>query len=75
MEDFDGTKVFAEYSSFNVSGEKDGYRLTLSGFKDGGAGETKQGLAVTQVTQSVVTLQSIRITKHDIPFHYFQEIR
>ena len=49
MEDFDGAKVFAEYSSFNVAPEKDGYRLTLSGFKDGGAGETKQGL--TQVVE------------------------
>ncbi|XP_059893285.1 microfibril-associated glycoprotein 4-like isoform X4 [Gadus macrocephalus] len=37
MEDFDGAKVSAEYSSFNVAPEKDGYRLTLSGFKDGGA--------------------------------------
>ena len=49
MEDFDGGKVFVEYSSFNVAPEKDGYRLTLSGFKDGGAGETKQGL--TQVVE------------------------
>ena len=54
MEDFDGAKVFAEYSSFNVAPEKDGYRLTFSGFKDGGAGEPKQGL--TQITQSVATL-------------------
>ncbi|XP_059893246.1 microfibril-associated glycoprotein 4-like isoform X5 [Gadus macrocephalus] len=40
MEDFDGAKVSAEYSSFNVASEKDGYRLTLSGFKDGGAGNS-----------------------------------
>ncbi|CAL8286529.1 unnamed protein product [Boreogadus saida] len=40
MEDFDGGKAFAEYSSFNVAPEKDGYRLTLSGFKDGGAGNS-----------------------------------
>ncbi|XP_059893271.1 microfibril-associated glycoprotein 4-like isoform X2 [Gadus macrocephalus] len=40
MEDFDGAKVSAEYSSFNVAPEKDGYRLTLSGFKDGGAGDS-----------------------------------
>uniref|UniRef100_A0A8C5CNJ6 Fibrinogen C-terminal domain-containing protein n=1 Tax=Gadus morhua TaxID=8049 RepID=A0A8C5CNJ6_GADMO len=40
MEDFDGAKVFAEYSSFNVAPEKDGYRLTFSGFKDGGAGDS-----------------------------------
>ena len=41
MEDFDGAKVFVEHSSFNVGPEQDGYRLTLQGFKDGGAGETK----------------------------------
>ncbi|CAL8300994.1 unnamed protein product [Boreogadus saida] len=40
MEDFDGGKAFAEYSSFNVAPERDGYRLTLSGFKDGGAGNS-----------------------------------
>ena len=49
MEDFDGAKASAEYSFFNVAPEMDGYRLTLSGFKDGGAGETKQGL--TQVVE------------------------
>uniref|UniRef100_A0A8C5BY77 Fibrinogen C-terminal domain-containing protein n=1 Tax=Gadus morhua TaxID=8049 RepID=A0A8C5BY77_GADMO len=40
MEDFDGAKAFVEYSSFNVAPEMDGYRLTLSGFKDGGAGNS-----------------------------------
>ncbi|KAM3864471.1 microfibril-associated glycoprotein 4-like [Diretmus argenteus] len=39
MEDFEGTKVYAQYSSFSVSTEEDGYRLYLSGFKDGGAGD------------------------------------
>ncbi|KAM3864465.1 uncharacterized protein ACN63O_012379 [Diretmus argenteus] len=38
MEDFDGMKVYAQYSSFSVSTEQDGYKLTLSGFTDGGAG-------------------------------------
>ncbi|KAL2099813.1 hypothetical protein ACEWY4_004207 [Coilia grayii] len=40
MEDFDGKKVFANYSSFSVSSEGDGYRLSVSGFIDGGAGDS-----------------------------------
>ncbi|KAK7933770.1 hypothetical protein WMY93_004666 [Mugilogobius chulae] len=39
MEDFDGTKASARYSSFSVGGECDGYKLTVSGFTDGGAGD------------------------------------
>lgn len=39
MEDFEGKKVFARYSSFKVDAECDGYKLTVTGFKDGGAGE------------------------------------
>ncbi|KAL2099818.1 hypothetical protein ACEWY4_004212 [Coilia grayii] len=40
MEDFDGKKVFANYSSFFVSSEGDGYRLSVSGFSNGGAGDS-----------------------------------
>ncbi|XP_042370644.1 uncharacterized protein LOC121964505 [Plectropomus leopardus] len=39
MEDFDGKEAFARYSSFSVGAESDGYRLNVSGFIDGGAGE------------------------------------
>ncbi|XP_047464162.1 microfibril-associated glycoprotein 4-like [Mugil cephalus] len=39
MEDFDGKKVFARYTSFKVDGECDGYRIHVSGFIDGGAGD------------------------------------
>ncbi|KAL3968191.1 granzyme A [Sarotherodon galilaeus] len=39
MEDFDGNKVFARYSSFSIDGESDGYRLNVSGFTDGGAAD------------------------------------
>ncbi|XP_063338342.1 microfibril-associated glycoprotein 4-like [Pelmatolapia mariae] len=39
MEDFDGNKVFARYFSFSIGGESDGYRLNVSGFTDGGAGD------------------------------------
>ncbi|XP_051760748.1 microfibril-associated glycoprotein 4-like isoform X2 [Ctenopharyngodon idella] len=40
LEDFDGRKGFALYSSFSVGPETDGYKLHVSGFKDGGAGDS-----------------------------------
>uniref|UniRef100_A0A8C6TXT6 Fibrinogen C-terminal domain-containing protein n=1 Tax=Neogobius melanostomus TaxID=47308 RepID=A0A8C6TXT6_9GOBI len=40
MEDFEGNKASARYSSFSVGGECDGYKLTVSGFTDGGAGDS-----------------------------------
>ncbi|XP_013878779.1 microfibril-associated glycoprotein 4 isoform X2 [Austrofundulus limnaeus] len=40
MEDFEGRKVFARYSSFSISPESDGFRLSVAGFIDGGAGDT-----------------------------------
>ncbi|XP_028286674.1 microfibril-associated glycoprotein 4-like isoform X2 [Parambassis ranga] len=40
MEDFEGKKVFARYSSFKVGAECDGYILQVSGFTDGGAGDS-----------------------------------
>uniref|UniRef100_A0A8C2B8Q6 Microfibril associated protein 4 n=1 Tax=Cyprinus carpio TaxID=7962 RepID=A0A8C2B8Q6_CYPCA len=43
LEDFDRNKVFALYSSFSVGPEADGYRLHVSGFKNGGAGDSLSG--------------------------------
>ncbi|XP_024136665.1 microfibril-associated glycoprotein 4 [Oryzias melastigma] len=40
MEDFEGNKSYARYSSFSVGSESDGYRLHLTGFIDGGAGDS-----------------------------------
>ena len=42
MEDFEGVKVFARYSSFSVDPEASGFTLHVSGFTDGGAGEEQQ---------------------------------
>ncbi|XP_033969737.1 microfibril-associated glycoprotein 4-like [Trematomus bernacchii] len=42
MEDFEGVKVFARYSSFSVDPESFGFTLHVSGFTDGGAGEEQQ---------------------------------
>ncbi|XP_053197000.1 microfibril-associated glycoprotein 4-like [Scomber japonicus] len=39
MEDFSGNKAFARYSSFSIDPESHGYRLHVSGFTDGGAGD------------------------------------
>ncbi|CAN9508842.1 unnamed protein product [Ophioblennius macclurei] len=40
LDDFEGNCVHAEYSSFSVDAECDGYALHVSGFKDGGAGDS-----------------------------------
>lgn len=39
MEDFTGAKAFVHYTSFSVGPEEEGYKLSFSGFIDGGAGE------------------------------------
>ncbi|XP_029933367.1 microfibril-associated glycoprotein 4-like [Myripristis murdjan] len=39
MEDFDGKKVSARYNSFSIEPEAYGYKLQVSGFTDGGAGD------------------------------------
>ncbi|XP_063060463.1 microfibril-associated glycoprotein 4-like [Engraulis encrasicolus] len=39
MEDWDGNKVYAQYSSFSVDPESLGYTLHVGGFIDGGAGD------------------------------------
>ncbi|XP_026103328.1 microfibril-associated glycoprotein 4-like isoform X1 [Carassius auratus] len=40
LEDFKANKVFALYSSFSVGPEAAGYKLHVSGFKNGGAGDS-----------------------------------
>ncbi|XP_033934005.1 microfibril-associated glycoprotein 4-like [Pseudochaenichthys georgianus] len=40
MEDFEGGKVFARYASFSVDPEASGFTLHVSGFTDGGAGDS-----------------------------------
>ncbi|XP_031166487.1 microfibril-associated glycoprotein 4-like isoform X2 [Sander lucioperca] len=40
MEDFEGNKTFARYSSFSIDTESSGYTLNVSGFTDGGAGDS-----------------------------------
>ncbi|NP_001315003.1 microfibril-associated glycoprotein 4-like precursor [Danio rerio] len=40
MEDFEGRRGFAHYTSFSVASEDDGYKLHISGFRDGGAGDS-----------------------------------
>ncbi|XP_043098422.1 microfibril-associated glycoprotein 4-like [Puntigrus tetrazona] len=40
LEDFQGNKAFAQYSFFSVGPEADGYLLSVSGFTDGGAGDS-----------------------------------
>lgn len=46
MEDFEGNKAFARYSSFSVDPESTGYTLHVSGYTAGGAGESAALTAV-----------------------------
>lgn len=39
VEDFDGGKAYAKYSFFSVDPESSNYRLHISGYISGGAGE------------------------------------
>ncbi|XP_047007401.1 microfibril-associated glycoprotein 4 isoform X1 [Ictalurus punctatus] len=40
LQDFDGVSVYARYSSFSIESEADGYKLHVSGFINGGAGDS-----------------------------------
>ncbi|CAK6982754.1 microfibril-associated glycoprotein 4-like [Scomber scombrus] len=40
MEDFSGNQAFARYSSFSIDPESSGYSLQVSGFTNGGAGDS-----------------------------------
>ncbi|KAA8588406.1 microfibril-associated glycoprotein 4 [Etheostoma spectabile] len=40
MEDFEGNKAFARYSSFSINSQSYGYKLQVSGFSNGGAGDS-----------------------------------
>ncbi|XP_060883553.1 microfibril-associated glycoprotein 4-like [Labrus mixtus] len=40
MEDFSGNTAFARYTSFSIDPETYGYKLHVSGFTDGGAGDS-----------------------------------
>ncbi|XP_076839355.1 microfibril-associated glycoprotein 4-like [Brachyhypopomus gauderio] len=40
LQDFEGVTVYARYSSFSVESETEGYKLHVSGFINGGAGDS-----------------------------------
>ncbi|KAL6482451.1 hypothetical protein MHYP_G00105310 [Metynnis hypsauchen] len=40
LEDFEGATVYAQYSTFSVDSEVNGYKLTVGGFINGGAGDS-----------------------------------
>ncbi|XP_036419540.1 microfibril-associated glycoprotein 4-like [Colossoma macropomum] len=40
LQDFEGRKVYAQYSTFSVESETDGYKLHVDGFINGGAGDS-----------------------------------
>lgn len=44
MEDYGGDRRFAEYTSFSVADENDGYRVTINGYR-GTAGDALLSLS------------------------------
>src|SRR4029434_8457844 len=62
MEDFEGGKVHAQYSSFSVASEAEGYQLDVSGYIDGGAG--RDGHTHTQTHTHKHTHSGVRACTH-----------
>ncbi|KAI4890781.1 hypothetical protein NFI96_012791, partial [Prochilodus magdalenae] len=48
MQDFEGVTVYAQYSTFSVESEADGYKLHVGGFLNGGAGEGASSQSLNQ---------------------------
>lgn len=46
LQDFEGVSVYAHYSYFSVESEADGYKLHVSGFTNGGAGENDMTMVI-----------------------------
>ncbi|KAI5091245.1 microfibril-associated glycoprotein 4 [Silurus meridionalis] len=40
LQDFEGASVYAQYTSFSVESENNGYKLNVNGFINGGAGDS-----------------------------------
>uniref|UniRef100_A0A8C9Y214 Fibrinogen C-terminal domain-containing protein n=1 Tax=Sander lucioperca TaxID=283035 RepID=A0A8C9Y214_SANLU len=64
MEDFEGNKVFARYSSFSIDSESSGYTLHISGFTDRGAGDA---LSYHNITYRHTDRSSPPLTKTRTP--------
>ena len=59
MEDFENGNAYAQYSSFSIDSEEDSYRLRLSGYVDGGAGEFGILNMTKRVSSTTVFLKPI----------------
>ncbi|KAK3510899.1 hypothetical protein QTP70_024375 [Hemibagrus guttatus] len=65
LQDFDGTLVYARYSSFSVESEAEGYKLHLNGFINGGAGEMNSELLFCTVGDSMATNNNQKFSTFD----------
>ncbi|XP_071980227.1 ficolin-2-like isoform X1 [Engystomops pustulosus] len=50
LQDFEGKKLFAKYTSFKVFGETQKYELSIGAFKEGTAGDSMGGLSTYKFT-------------------------
>ncbi|XP_067296613.1 microfibril-associated glycoprotein 4-like [Pseudorasbora parva] len=67
LEDFTGRTGFAQYSTFSVGPETDGYRLQVSGFKDGAAGDSltyHNGMKFTTFDKDQDALGTVNCAKY-----------
>ncbi|XP_031672467.1 microfibril-associated glycoprotein 4-like [Oncorhynchus kisutch] len=65
MEDFEGGKVSAKYTSFSIDPENYGYTLRLGSYVDGGAGNTSS--ALTSSSPMATILLSVGACTHANP--------
>ncbi|XP_044194438.1 microfibril-associated glycoprotein 4-like [Thunnus albacares] len=73
MEDFKGNKAFARYSSFSIESEFYGYRLHVSGFKNGGAGQLLSSVVIRHLLFSCVSVGDALIHHNGQKFTTFDK--
>lgn len=66
MEDFEGNKAFARYSSFSIDPESYGYTLHVSGYTDGGAGESAALTAVLCCSDMEKMISTVKISLRNV---------
>ena len=71
MEDFSGNKAFARYSSFSIESESQGYKLHVSGFTDGGAGQLLLAVSTSVCLMFGFHMETLRISVLILDYLYY----
>ena len=70
MEDYEGDRRFAEYTTFYVAADSDNYRVTIDGYRrtagDSLVSESKPIKYMISISLSVVCIKNIRLLKREI---------